>query len=370
MKLVRMPIEQESPEQFGYERIKYNLTESSVRDRSLSDLGVTIKDELLCYDDHLGKKSLRAAVALVCGGIDEEDVLVTPGAAAALFFIAMTTLERGDHIVVVRPNYATNIETPRMFECDISYYDLVFEEKFQVSTKKLQTLLRPETKLISLTFPHNPSGASISADGLKSILELAESHGIRVLVDETYREMASEQVLPSAASLSPMAVAVSSLSKTYGVPGIRIGWVASTDKDFMYKLLCAKEQVTICGSVLDEAVALKVLEQREAWLPENNALIADHLSVVEAWIEGDDRFEWVRPVGGCVCFPRIREDIKVDIDRFYEILNDKYGTYVGPGHWFEQSKRYFRVGYAWPQREELSQGLSCLSKALSDATSE
>jgi len=364
MKLIRMPIEMESPEQFGYDRIKYNLTESSVRDRTLQDIGLSLNDDLLCYGDHVGREDLRQAIADISGDVDVDDVLVTPGAAAALFFTSMAMLNDGDHIVVMRPNYATNIETPRMMGCDISYYDLLFEEGFKFNLERLSQLIRPSTRFISLTFPHNPTGTSVSPETLLQVIKFAEELGIRLLIDETYREMTRGPMLPSAASLSPIVVAVSSLSKTYGVPGVRIGWVICRDKEFMNKLLCAKEQVVICGSVLDEAAALKVLHSRDEWIPYNNNLIAMQLDMVRSWVKNDSRFEWVEPAGGCVCFPRIRPDLDVNIDEFYAVLNNEFGVYVGPGHWFEQSRRHFRVGYAWPLKEELVGGLKGLSAAL------
>src|SRR5262249_36222231 len=122
----RMPIEVESPEQLGYDTITNNLSESSVADRRLRDLGVDVNvDELLlCYGDHLGDPALRAAIASHGDGLKTDDVLVTPGAAAALFAIATSQLEPGDHTVVVRTNYATNLETPRAIGADIDIVDL------------------------------------------------------------------------------------------------------------------------------------------------------------------------------------------------------------------------------------------------------
>ena len=116
-----MPIEAESPEQFGYDRIRFNLAESSVADTPLRDLDVSLDDLVLLYGDHLGRPGLRAAIAE--GGRSAsapDDVLVTPGAAAALFIISTTLLQAGDHVIVARPNYATNLETPVAIGADIA----------------------------------------------------------------------------------------------------------------------------------------------------------------------------------------------------------------------------------------------------------
>ena len=156
-------------------------------------------------------------------------MLVTAGAAAALFIIATTLLGKGDHLVVLRPNYATNIETPRAIEADITYIDLSFDDGFAIDVDRVVAEITPRTKYVSVTVPHNPTGQMISEADLRRLVAAVESAGCRLLVDETYREMTFGEPLPTAASLSLRAVSVSSLSKTYGIPGIRIGWLLCRD---------------------------------------------------------------------------------------------------------------------------------------------
>jgi len=180
----------------------------------------------------------------------------------------------------------------------------------------------------------------------------------------TYREMSVTSFLPIAASMSPLVLSISSLSKAFGIPGIRIGWAISADSDLMHRMLCAEEYVTICGSVLDEAVACAALADRAGWIRRSNQIIRERLDIVRTWITSDARFEWIEPDSGCTCFVRIRPDIDVDIDRFYDVLLRDFGTYIGPGHWFDHPRTYFRIGYAWPLSEELTKGLKSLSQAL------
>ena len=161
--------------------------------------------------------------------MSRDDVLVTAGAAQALFIIATSLLEKGDHLVVVRPNYATNIETPRAIEADVSFLDLTFEDGFRIDPEKLMALVTPRTKYVSITLPHNPTGVMMSEDDLRGLVGRVESAGCRLLVDETYREMTFGEPLPVAATLSERAISVSSLSKTYGIPGIRTGWLVCRD---------------------------------------------------------------------------------------------------------------------------------------------
>ena len=367
MKYVRMAIEKESPEQFGYERIKNNLTETSVRDRNLKDLGLILDDLLLPYGDHLGDPRLRELIAKQSCIGDPDCVIVTAGAASALFLVASTLLERGDHMIVERPNYGTNIETPRAIGADISYLDLKFDNGWRVDAELLEAMIRPETKYISVTNPHNPTGTMMSLHELKKLISIAEKHDLWLLVDETYRDMFKDEVLPVAASLSPKVISISSLSKTYGVPGIRIGWTLCTDKAMNDRLLCAKEQVCIGGSIVDEYIGHKVLSQKEAWIKQNDALIKQHFEIIKEWVEQEPFIEWVEPQAACTCFPRITADSGVNVAHFYKIMNEKYGTFVGPGHWFEFDDRYLRIGYGWPLEAELRAGLAGISAALREA---
>ena len=364
MKYIRMPIEAESPEEFGYDKIRYNLTESSVTDRKLRDVLVNLEDIVLCYGDHIGHPQLRQLIANTAAGLQADDILLTAGASSALYIIATSLLEKGDHIVVARPNYATNIETPRAIACDISFLDLQFDNQYQLDVSALAKLIRPETKYVSLTYPHNPTGVMIKEQTLLDVIQLVEEKGCYLLLDETYREMTFGKTLALAASLSQRVISVSSLSKTYGIPGIRLGWLITQNKDLQNLFLCAKEQIGICGSVVDEAIAYEAYRHRDIWLKENNQRIQAAFLLLKKWVAGEKWIEWVEPSGGCVCFPRIDPTLAIDIDLFYELLNNKYGTYVGPGHWFEQSRRHFRIGYAWTNLEDLEQGLNNISKVL------
>lgn len=132
-------------------------------------------------------------------------------------------------------------------------------------------------------------------------------------------------------------------------------------------LLCAKEQVCIGGSVVDEYIGYVALSQKTEWINQNDATIADRFAVAKEWIEHEDLMEWVEPRAACTCFPRIKPEAEVDIEKVYRLMNDKYGTYVGPGHWFEQDKRYMRIGYAWPLHDELARGIRSISDAVRES---
>jgi len=366
MQYRRMPIEIESPEQLGYDTIANNLSESSVSDQRLADLGLDLDlaDLVLCYGDHLGDPALRAEVAKGGAGLDPDDVIVTPGAAAALFFLATSQLDRGDHLVVMRTNYATNIETPRAVGADISYLDLAFDEGYRLDLDRLASLIRPDTKLVSLTCPHNPTGSMLSEDELRAVVALVEATDAVLLVDETYRDLTHGTPRPLVATLSERAVSIASMSKAFGLPGLRVGWAVTRDPGLLEQLLAAKEQVVICGPTLDEAIAARVLADRERILAPIRARNAEHLAILTAWMDGEPRMEWVPPAGGVVCFPRIRPSVDVDVARFTDVLLGDHATYVGAGHWFEADPRHMRLGYGWPTTDELRRGLAAISLTL------
>ena len=266
MRYVRMPIEVESPEEYGYGRIRYNLSESSVADRSLADLGLTIPDLTLLYGEHRGGLALRRLIAEASGGVEADDILVTVGAAGALFIIATALLGMDDHLVVVRPNYATNLETPRAIGCKVTHVELGFETGFRIDPAAIAAAITPQTRIISITTPHNPTGTMLAEAELHELVALAKNRGCILLVDETYRDLSLDGTLPLAASLGDHVISVASLSKAYGVPGIRIGWIACRDPALQERFLAAKEQISICGSVIDEWVGEQILSRRDAIL--------------------------------------------------------------------------------------------------------
>lgn len=366
MRYRRMPIEIEGPEQLGYDSIRYNLSESSVTDIAFRDLNIDLNQVVLAYDDHLGRPKLRELIAADAPNLHPDQVMTTVGAAAALFIVATTLLEKDDHMVVVFPNYATNLETPRQIGANVEQVVLRFEEGWRLDVDDLAARIRPETKYVSITVPHNPTGGMVTEDDLRRLVGIVEEKGCRLLVDETYREMGYEAVLPVAASLSPRVISVASLSKTYGLPGIRTGWLICQDAALMETFLAAKEQIFITNPVLDEEIAAQFLAGKAAFLKQKRAEIQARLDIVREWVAEEPGISWVEPRGGVVSFPRIEAD--VDVDRFYDILLKRYQTYVGPGHWFDCDRRHFRLGFGWSSMDELRAGLTNISQALRDAT--
>ncbi len=369
MQYNRMPIEVESPEMMGYEHIKYNLAESSVSDVNLSELNLHLNDLLLCYGHHIGKPELRNLIAnLYPGQLTADTILITPSAATALFIVNTAMLEKEDTLLVMRPNYATNIETPRAIGCRIEFIDLSFENNYQPDIESIRSQIDANTKMISITTPHNPTGVCFSEELIQQLIEIAEEKNIVLLIDETYKDLQFDGVqLPYYAAKSKQVVSVSSVSKAYGIPGVRIGWIACQNKALMQTFLAAKEQILICNSVVDEEIAYQFLLKRNDYLPSIQQRIQQNFNYLENYMHNHTLLEWVKPKGGVVSFPRIKESVNINVEKFYKILNDKYQTFVGTGHWFEQSKRNFRLGFGYSDHENFKQALANIDKALKES---
>lgn len=363
MRYRRMPIEIESPEQYGYDRIDNNLAESSVTDMALGDLDVQLDELVLAYGDHRGAPELRELIAADDPALGPDEVLVTVGAAGALFIVNSSLLAAGEHAVIEFPNYATNLDTPLGIGADVERSELRYEDEWAIDPEQLAAMIRPDTRLVSLTTPHNPTGAVIAEDDLRRIVSAVDASSAVLLVDETYREMSREPT-PLASTLSGRAISVSGMSKSFGMPGIRVGWITCRDPDLMETFLAAKEQIGISGSLVDEAIACAALRRKGPLLKAISEHVDANRAVVQAWIDDRRDLEWVEPRAGVTGFARIRDTTGVPLDRFYEVLLKDLRTWVGPGHWFGFDDRYMRIGFGWPTRERLTAGLEAISEAL------
>ncbi|MFW9779051.1 MAG: aminotransferase class I/II-fold pyridoxal phosphate-dependent enzyme [Candidatus Heimdallarchaeota archaeon] len=361
----RNPIEFESPEEFGYERIRYNLAESSVPDFVLGRLGLDLDKLVLRYIDHMGNPRLRNLIAE--DSISFDQVMITTGAAGALFIVATSLLRPDDHVVLLHPNYAANLETPRAIGCQIGYLKLSMENQFRLEVAELEQLIKPNTRLISLTYPQNPTGTLLTETELEEIVDLVESQSCYLLLDETYREMTPGKPLPVAASLSKNVISVSSFSKAYGLPGIRLGWLISQNEILMHNFLAAKELIYICNSIVDEEIAAHFLSRKEEFLSGIQSHVKKNFGILSNWMAKNRYMEWIKPAGGVIALPRVKPQINLDLEQFYETLKMKYHTFVAPGYWFELDKRFMRIGYGYPDSEQLAGGLNCITQAIEDS---
>ncbi|HOY05467.1 MAG TPA: aminotransferase class I/II-fold pyridoxal phosphate-dependent enzyme [Saprospiraceae bacterium] len=365
----RMPIEIESPEEFGYDKVLYNLSESSVTDLKMSDLQLSLDNLELSYVPHKGNFEFRQAIANEFNLQHPDNVLLTNGAAGALFIVNTALLTAADHLVIVRPNYATNIEVPRAICCDISFIDLAFEEGWRLDPRKIAEAIRPNTKLISITTPHNPTGMLMTQAEIDAVVHIAEQHNIFLLVDETYRDACFKTPYPIIATRSSQVISVASLSKAYGLPGLRMGWLITQNEVLMELFLAAKEMIYISNSALDEAVACQFYLRKEKFIPHISRKCLKNFEILQTWLTKETRVEAILPEGGVVCFLRMKQDLQVDTNRFYHLLLHEYKTMVGPGHWFDMPDTYLRVGFGYTTADVFEKGLECISKAMDKSLS-
>ncbi len=363
-----MPIEVESPEMIGYSNIPYNLAESSVTDLRFKDLGLNLDDLVIAYTDHFGKPELRALLAAAHKNIAASEVLLTPSAATALFMIHTTLLNADSHLIVVKPNYGTNIETPKAIGCSIDYIDLCFEDNYSIDVEQVKQKLKPNTHLISITSPHNPTGTIVPEETIQALITLAEEHNCYLLIDETYKFLQlSDNKILDYVSRSKQVISVCSFSKAFGLPGIRLGWLITKDAALYHQLLAAKEQIIIANSVVDEEIAFQFYKNKNAFLMATMEQVNANFRTLQTFMANHSILEWVEPSGGVVCFPRVKANLGFDTEKFYHQLLTEYATFVGAGHWFDESDRSFRLGFGYLNNHDFSEALTRLNLGLEES---
>jgi aspartate/methionine/tyrosine aminotransferase len=359
----RMPLE-DWFDAYQYQ-IEYDVGESAIKYLRFGELNVDLDTLPLRYGYHLGRPELRQLIAMQYDGLGADQVMVTNGASEANFIVVAALVKPGDHVIVEHPNYPSLYEVPRSLGCEVSLFRLNRSSQFQPDLSELESLITPQTKLISLTHPNNPTGSMISEDALRDAIAMAELHNVYLLFDETYRELTFGEPLPGAASLSPQVISISSMSKSYGLPGIRIGWLASRSRGILDSALEIREQVTITNGAINEAIALTALQRKDEFIQRARQHSAANLAVVRSWIAGRDDLVWVPPQAGVVALPWIVSEAVAEPEAIYQRLVDHYRTFVIPGRCFELDNHFFRLGYGGTA-DELQQGLERIGRALDE----
>ena len=345
--------------------IEYDVGESAVKFLTVEDLDIDLAKVALRYGHHTGEPRLKECLAADYPGLSSDQLVVTSGGSEAIFALNSALVKPGDHVVVEHPNYPSLYEIPRSLGCEVSFFSLDFDHGFKLDLDKLESLITPKTKMVSLTHPNNPTGSMISEDELRRVIEFIEKRDVYLMFDETYRELDFSKPLPTAATLSPKVISVSTMSKCYGLPGIRIGWLATQDQFILDSILTIREQITITNNSLGEAIALHVLERKDGFLKRSRAHVKKNLDTVSRWVQKQPQIEWNPPLAGVVSFPRFKEGFSFDPEGLYWRLAEKYKTFVIPGRCFEVDNRYFRLGFG-ATHDEIEQGLQNIESAIQD----
>ena len=348
--------------------VKYDIGESAVKYLTFDQLAIDFGKLPVRYGYHMGRPDLRALLAPAYPGLTADNILVTSGGSEANFAIVSTLVKPGDHVVIEHPNYTSLYEVPRSLGCAVSLFRLQYEDRFKPNLDILAKMISPDTKLVSLTHPNNPTGSMITKEEMEEVIDIVERKKTILLFDETYSDLAYGNRLPSAAPMSDRVVSISSMSKCYGLPGIRIGWLATRNHDILDSVLAIREQVSITNSAFGEEVAVRVLERKDEFLDRAKHHVKRNLAIVAEWMENQDTFEWVFPEAGVVSLPRIKPGVRVDPERLWRLLAEKYKTFIIPGRCFEMDNRHFRLGFGGTP-EEIKIGLDNLLAAVAELES-
>ena len=292
---------------------RHHLTASDAQTVSLAELLVMADEDgrrrwetlALGYTETRGLPALREEIAATYDHIAPEDVLCFAGAEEAIYLAMQVLLTPADHAVVLTPNYQA-AETIPLALCEVTGVALREDDGWALDVDAIEAALRPNTRLVSANFPNNPTGAVPDVESWRRLVDLCAERGITLFSDEVYRGLELDRPpLPQAADLSPTALSLNVISKVYGLPGLRIGWIACRDRELLDRLERAKHYTSICNAAPSEVLALIGLRARDRLLQRNRDIIKANIPLFEDFFDRrPDLFAWERPLGGCVCFPR------------------------------------------------------------------
>lgn len=318
----------------------------------------------LGYTESRGTPGLRQAISRLYATIAPENVLVYSGAEEAIFIFTHAVLRPGDHVLVHWPCYQSLSELPRSIGCEVTHWRAVEEQGWALDLGELPKLVRSNTRVLMLNLPHNPTGALLRSEEFRALVAFAEERKIVVFSDEVYRESEYDAKcrLPAACDLSPCAISLGAMSKTWGLPGLRIGWLATRNAQLLEKMMLLRDYTTICCSGPSEFLAELALCHREKLRQRNLEIIRRNLQLLEAFFARHaDRFAWQRPNAGPVTFPRLRSE---EAATFCEKLVKQAGVLLLPGTVFGDAAHHVRFGFG---RANMPEALHRLGKFLSSS---
>jgi aspartate/methionine/tyrosine aminotransferase len=304
------------------------------------------EDLSLGYTEPAGAPFLRSAIAALYEGVEADDVLVFAAGEEAIFAFANVALGPGDHAVVVWPSYQSLHEVARAAGADVTLLALEHESGWALDLDELERSLRPNTRAIVVNFPHNPTGAHLDRAGFERLAGIAEDAGATLFSDEVYRWLEHEEPLrlPAAAEVSPSAVSLGVMSKTFALAGLRIGWVACRNRELLGRLATFKDYTTICSSAPSEVLAYIALGAVDRVAARSRAIADANLPLLDDFFERRaDLVEWVRPRAGPIGFPRLLA--REPIERFCEDLARDAGVLLLPGSAYGHGGNHFRIGF-------------------------
>ena len=354
---------------------RHHMTASDSQTISMSDLLALADDEdraawesvTLGYTETYGAPALRAAIAATYEGLSAADILCFAGAEEGLYCAMLALLGPGDHAIVTVPNYQSMETLPVTIAGAVTGVPLRPENNWRLDIADVRAALRANTRLICINFPNNPTGAIADQQTFRALVELCAERGIHLFSDEVYRGLERDPSLrlPQAAECFERGISLNVMSKAYGLPGLRIGWIACRDHALLERMEKMKHYLSICNSRPSEVLATIALKARAVILDRNRALVATNLEKLGAFFaEFPSLYEWRAPDGGCVGFARY---LGADgVETHCRRLVEEAGVLLLPSSLFVSdllpvATDRFRVGFG---RKDIETGLDAWRRHL------
>lgn len=347
---------------------KYLLSSSDMQSRTIQellDLEPGSHERFLqhwCgYTESPGAPELREVISTIYKGIRSNEVLVVAAAEEGIFVLYHALVGQGDHVIVEKPCYESALEVARSTGAQVSAWRRCFENGWAHDLAALEKLIQPNTKIIYINTPHNPTGLLMPRDIFDQVIAIAAKRGIIVFCDEVYRELEHDPAnrLPSACEVYDRAVCLGSTSKTYGLPGLRLGWLVSKDTEILRRSLEFKYYTTICSSAPSEFLTTLALRHREVIVQRNREIVLRNLPLLDAFFrEHAHLFEWVKPNASPIGFVRYKPGR--DILSFCEDVVRDAGVLLLPGTVYDQPG-HIRFGYG---KKNMPEALAALGAYL------
>ena len=347
--------------------VEHLLCASDVQPYPMAELLAIADDESralwdglhLGYTESNGHPLLRREIASLYETIEADDVLTFAGAEEAIFCLANVLVGPGDHVIVTWPAYQSLHEVARAAGADVTLHELHERDGWQLDLDLLRRQITPATRLIVVNLPHNPTGMLPDRPTYDALVAIAADAGVHLLVDEVYRglELDERDRLPAGADALPLGLSLGVMSKAYAMAGLRIGWLATHDRELLARLMAFKDYTTICSSAPSEVLSIIALRARDRVLARSRGIVAANLELLDAFFEDwADRFSWVRPRAGSIGFPRLLvPGIRVD-DWAADLVRTE-GVLLVPGSQLGYPGNHFRVGFG---RTDLPEALGRL----------
>ncbi len=347
---------------------EFNLATSGLIGVPISEFPLRLDELEITAPGAYGYAPLQQRLAQHTG-VPEECVVAAAGTSMANHLAMAAVLEPGDEVLLEQPAYGPLLDVAKYLGARVKRLPRRFESRFAIDLDQLQRAITPATRLVVLTNLHNPSGALLSAEMLHAIGKLAHRAGVRVLVDEVYLEMLFGKAAPfcfpighgiAGAGENPFIV-TSSLTKVYGLSGLRCGWILASP-DLARRMWLLNDLFAATGAHPAERLSVMALDHLEQFRERARALLAVNRVLLDAFLDSRRDLECFRPPAGTVAFPRLPHGR--DPETFFQLLREKYETIVVPGSFFEMP-RHFRIGIG-SDTPNLRAGLERLSAALDE----